>query len=60
MKTFIKKFEESVKSGNKEIAKTNFILAESAIAKTSQKGTLPKNTASRKIAKLSAKLKALA
>ncbi|MFL1780656.1 30S ribosomal protein S20 [Candidatus Hepatincolaceae symbiont of Richtersius coronifer] len=59
LRTFVKKVEDFIKLGKKEEALSAFNEAQSAIAKTAQKGTLHKNTASRKISRLSSKVKAL-
>lgn len=57
LKTSIKKFEESVKSGNLEEAQNLYRKAASMIDKAAAKGTLHKNTAARKKSRLSNKLK---
>ena len=58
--TFIKKLETSIASGKKEEAQANFKSAQSEIFKGVTKGVVKKNTASRKISRLAAKVKAMA
>jgi small subunit ribosomal protein S20 len=55
IKTFIKKFVNSLESGN---AASMFSVAQSEIQKGVSKGVLHKNTASRKVSRLSKMLKA--
>ncbi len=57
LKTSIKKYEESIKAGNLEEAKTLYSKVVSLIDKAAAKGTLHKNTAARKKSRLSKKLK---
>lgn len=59
MRTFIKKLEVAILDKNLEECKTAFSKAMSEIAKTAQKGIIKKNTASRMISRLNAKVKAL-
>jgi small subunit ribosomal protein S20 len=59
MKTFIKKVEAAIKAKDKEKAKVALKEAESVIAKTAQKGTVKKETASRKTSRLSKAVKAI-
>jgi len=59
MKTFIKKFNEIVKTSDLEKAEQFFVEAQSVIAKTASKGVIHKNNAARKISKLSEKLNSL-
>lgn len=58
LKTSIRKFEDSVKAGNLEEAQGLLRKAVSLIDKAAAKGSLHKNTASRKKSRLSNKLKA--
>lgn len=60
MRTFVKKVEKAIASNNKSEANIAFPKAMSEIAKTAKKGIIKKNTASRKISRLNAKIKALA
>lgn len=52
MRTFVRKVEEALASGNGEAAKVAFQAAEPEIMRAAQKGVLPKNTASRKVSRL--------
>ncbi|MDD3704868.1 MAG: 30S ribosomal protein S20 [Clostridiaceae bacterium] len=60
LKTSIRRFEDSVKSGNVDEAKELYRKAASMIDKAVAKGTLHKNTAARKKSRLSKKIKATA
>jgi small subunit ribosomal protein S20 len=57
VKTYVKKLETAITSANKEDAQKAFNKAQSVISKTAKVGTIHKKTASRKIARLNAKLK---
>lgn len=59
MRTFIRKVEEALQSGDKTAAAAAFQAAQPEIMRAAQKGILPKNTASRKVSRLHARLKAL-
>ena len=59
VRTFVKKVEAAILENNKELALANFKVAESELMRAAQKGVLPKNTASRTVSRLSAKIKAL-
>lgn len=59
IKTFIKKVEQCISSGNTEKALEAVKKAESHIMKGVTKGVLKKNTASRKVSKLVKKVKNL-
>lgn len=59
MRTFIRKVEEALTSGNRETAQSAFIAAQPEIMRAAQKGVVHKNTAARKVARLAARLKAL-
>ena len=60
LKTSIRRFEVSVKAGNMNEAKELYQKVTSLIDKAVAKGTLHKNTASRKKSRLSKKIKAVA
>ncbi len=60
IKTFIKKVEEAVLGTDKAKAQTDFKIAQSEIMRGVTKGILKLNTASRKISRLSAKVKNIA
>ena len=57
--TFTKKFEAALTSGDKAAATQAFRTAESEIMRAVSKGVLHKNTAARKVSRLSARVKAL-
>ncbi|MEM7619886.1 MAG: 30S ribosomal protein S20 [Pseudomonadota bacterium] len=60
MRTFIRGVEEAIASGSKEAATTALRQAEPEVMRTAQKGVIHKNTASRKVSRLSARIKAMA
>jgi len=53
IKTCVKKVEVAVAAGDKELAKTNLLVAISEINKATSKGVYHKNTSSRKVSRLS-------
>jgi small subunit ribosomal protein S20 len=59
MRTFVRKVEEAIASGNKEAASVALREAQPEIMRSAQKGIIHRNTASRKISRLSARIKAL-
>lgn len=59
IRTFIKKVETALEAGDAAAAKAAFAQAEPEIARGVTKGVIEKNTASRKISRLSARVKAL-
>jgi small subunit ribosomal protein S20 len=59
MRTFIRKVEEAIASGNRDAADAAFRAAQPEIARSAQKGVIHKNTASRKISRLSARIRAM-
>ena len=59
VRTFVKKVNAAILENNKEAAKAALVVAESELMRAAQKGVLPKNTASRTVSRLSAKIKAL-
>ncbi len=52
MRTFIRKVEEAVASGDKNEAAEAFKAAQPEIMRAAQKGVIHKNTASRKVSRL--------
>lgn len=60
VKTSIKKVDAAVAAGDKELAKTSLLAAISEIDKASSKGVYHKNTASRKVSRLSKAVNTLA
>jgi small subunit ribosomal protein S20 len=59
MRTYVRKVEEAIASGNKEAANLALREAQPEIQRSAAKGIMHKNTASRKISRLSARIKAL-
>jgi len=59
VRTFIKKVEAAILGKDKESAAELFKVAECEMMRAAQKGIFPKNTASRKISRLSQRIKAL-
>jgi small subunit ribosomal protein S20 len=59
MRSFIRKVEEAIASGNKDEATVALKAAEPEIMRAAQKGVAHKNTASRKVSRLSARVKAI-
>lgn len=59
IRTFIKKIELALTSGDSQKAEEAFKVAQPEIQRGVAKGILPKNTASRKLSRLSARIKAI-
>ena len=59
VRTFVKKVEAAIIAGDKELANATFKTAESELMRAVRKGVFKMNTASRKISRLSQKIKAL-
>lgn len=60
MKSEVRKVEEAIASGNKQGAIAALKVAEPVLARTGQKGIVHKRTASRKISRLTKRVKAMA
>lgn len=60
VRTFVRKVEEALASGNAEAAIEALKNAQPELARGVTKGILHKNTASRKVSRLTARVKALA
>jgi small subunit ribosomal protein S20 len=60
IRTFIRKVEDAIASGSKEAAVAAAQVAQMEIMRGASKGVLHKNTASRKISRLTKRVKALA
>ncbi len=58
VRTFIRRVEEAIASGDKSAAETALRDAQPEIMRGAQKGIVHKNTASRKISRLSARIRA--
>jgi len=59
VRTYVRKVEEAIASGDKEAANEALRAAQPEIMRSASKGIIHKNTASRKISRLSARIKAL-
>ena len=59
VRTFVRKVEEALASGNKTDAAAALRAAEPEMMRAAQKGILHKNTASRKVSRLASRVKAL-
>jgi small subunit ribosomal protein S20 len=59
IRTFVKKVELAIASGNKDDATAAFIAAQPEMVRGAQKGVLHKNTVSRKLSRLNARIAAL-
>jgi small subunit ribosomal protein S20 len=57
VRTFVRKFEEALVSGDLSAAKSAFIAAQSELMRAVGKGVVHKNTGSRKVSRLAARLK---
>ncbi len=60
VRTFVRKVEEAIAAGNKEVAREALRVAESELARAVKTGVFKSNTVSRKVSRLSAKVKAIA
>ena len=60
MRTYVRGLEEAIASGDNKAAEAALRAAEPMVMRAAQKGILHKNTASRKISRLTARVKALA
>ena len=60
IRTFLRKVEEAIVSGNKDAAVEALRVAQPEIMRGVTKGVFHKNTASRKMSRLSARVKAIA
>ena len=57
--TFVRKVEEAIASGNKDDAAKSLTAAESEIMRAAGKGVFHKNTASRKVSRLTARVRSI-
>ena len=57
VRTYLRKFEEAISSGDAGAAKTAFVEAQSELMRAVSKGVVHKNTGSRKVSRLAARLK---
>ncbi len=59
LRTFVRKVEEAIAAGNKDAANVALREAQPEIMRSATRGIIHRNTASRKISRLSARIKAL-
>jgi small subunit ribosomal protein S20 len=59
MRTFVRKVEEAITSGDKSAAQEALRVAQPEIMRAAGHGVLHKNTSSRKISRLSARIRAM-
>ena len=59
IRTFVKRVESAINGNDKEAAQTAFSAAEPEIMRGVPKGVLHRNTASRKVSRLAARIKSL-
>lgn len=60
MRSFVRKVEEAIESGDKAAASEALKAAQPEIMRAAGKGVIHKNTSSRKVSRLSARVKAMA
>jgi small subunit ribosomal protein S20 len=59
VKSYVRKVEEAIASGNKDAAKAALAAAQPVLMRSAQKRIVHKNAASRKVSRLTARLKAM-
>lgn len=59
IRTFVKKVEAAIASGDKTAARAAFVAAQPELQRGAQKGVMHRNTVARKLSRLSARIKAL-
>jgi small subunit ribosomal protein S20 len=57
VRTYLRRFEEAVSAGDADKAKSAFVEAQSELMRAVSKGVVHKNTGSRKVSRLAARLK---
>jgi small subunit ribosomal protein S20 len=60
VKSYVRKVEEAIASGDKEAAKAALAAAQPVLMRSAQKRVVHKKAASRKVSRLSSRLKAMA
>ncbi|MBX7248481.1 MAG: 30S ribosomal protein S20 [Caulobacteraceae bacterium] len=60
VRTFLRKFDEALASGDAKAAGAAFIVAQSELMRAVSKGVVHRNTGARKVSRLAAQLKKLA
>ena len=59
VRTYLRRFDEALASGDRAAAETAFVEAQSELMRAVSKGVVHRNTGSRKVSRLSAQLKKL-
>jgi small subunit ribosomal protein S20 len=59
VRSYVRKVEEAIASGNKEAAQAALVVAQPELMRAATKGVMHKNTASRKVSRLARRVKAL-
>jgi small subunit ribosomal protein S20 len=59
VRTFVKKVETAIETGDKAVAQSAFQLAQPELHRATTKGVLHKNTVARKLSRLAARINAL-
>lgn len=59
VRTYVRKVEEALASGDKAAAEAAFLIAQPELMRAAGKGVMHRNTASRKVSRLSRRLKTL-
>lgn len=60
MRTFVKKVEQAIAGGDQAVARAALVAAQPEMQRAAGKGVIHKNTVSRKLSRLSARIKSLA
>ena len=59
IRTFLKRVETAISTGNKESAQAEFKLAQPELQRGTTRGVIHRNTVSRKLSRLTARIKAM-
>jgi small subunit ribosomal protein S20 len=59
VRSYVRKVEEAIASGDKAAAQAALVAAQPELMRAASKGVLPKNTASRKVSRLARRVKSL-
>jgi small subunit ribosomal protein S20 len=60
IRTFLKRVETAISAGNKDAAQAEFKLAQPELQRGTTRGVIHRNTVSRKLSRLTARIKAMA
>ena len=60
VRTYLRKFDEAVEAGDAALAQAAFVEAQSELMRAVTKGVVHRNTGSRKVSRLAARLKKMA